>query len=129
MHCLPEGALDIYPAPVWDEIRLAGAADISRAGRSVAFRRQLRRFGALTQSERITNQGRVTLPAEFRQHLELAEQVDVIVVGCEIGVEVWNVERWAAELDLLQRHEQERAAADMVADLQPRPSEACVDMV
>ncbi len=116
-YCLPEGALGVYPAAVWLEMRHSEQPPGARAARSIVFRRQLRRFGALTQSERISNQGRLTIPTHFRVMLALEPGTEVVLVGCEIGIEVWNEGRWKQELEVLREHENRRAEADMAADL------------
>lgn len=117
VHCLPEGALGVYPSPVWLEMRQSEENVAARAARSVAFRRQLRRFGALTQSETISNQGRITIPPHFRPILGLEAGAEAVLVGCEIGIEVWNAERWEAELQVLYEHERQKEEADMAADV------------
>ena len=118
LHCLPEGALGVYPVPVWHEMRQADGRSAAQAARSIAARRRLRRFGSMTQPDKITNQGRITVPAPFRDLLELPPGTDAVAVGCEIGVELWNVERWEREMELLREHERQKAEADMLADLQ-----------
>jgi len=118
LHCLPEGALGIYPAPVWTQMRQGEARPAAKAATSILFRRQLRRFGALTQSERITNQGRITVPNPFRELLGLEPGQNVILVGTEIGVEIWNAERWQDEFQILREHERRKAELEMTADLE-----------
>lgn len=118
LHCMPEGALAVYPLPNWEQVRAADEArSAGRAGSSVVARRQLRRFGAMTQVETLTNQGRVTVPPMFRKLLGLEPGTDVVLVGCEIGVEVWNAARWEAEFRVLWEHEAARADAEMKADV------------
>jgi len=117
VHCLPEGALGIYPTPVWLEMRRNESSIGGQAARSIVVRRQLRRFGALTQSEKISNQGRVTIPSHFRTMLQLEPGEDTVLVGAEIGIEVWNASKWQTELEILYEHERQKAEADMAADL------------
>jgi len=117
LHCLPEGALGAYPPPVWTQMRQTEARPAVRAARSVVFRRELRVFGAMTQTERISNQGRITIPTHFRPLLDLAAGQEVMLVGCEIGVEIWNGELWQREFRVLWDHEARRGEAQMHADL------------
>jgi DNA-binding transcriptional regulator/RsmH inhibitor MraZ len=117
LFCLPEGALGIYPAAVWSQMREAEARPASRAATSVVFRRQLRRFGALSQAETVSNQGRITVPVHFRSLLDLEPGAEAVVVGSELGLEVWNRKRWEAEFLLIREHELQKAAAEMSADL------------
>ncbi|OPZ23488.1 MAG: cell division protein MraZ [Lentisphaerae bacterium ADurb.BinA184] len=121
LHCLAEGALGVYPAHAWEQMRQADAQPAARAAQSLVFRRQLRRFGALTEVETITNQGRVTVPVRFRERLGLRPGTEVVVVGCEIGVEIWNAESWQAEAELFIEHERQRGTAEMAADLNVVP--------
>lgn len=117
LHCLPEGALGLYPAAHWTQMRAADADRGPAAGRNVVWRRQLRRFGALTQSDSISRQGRITIPQHFRDLVALQPGTEAVLVGAEIGVEIWNADRWQKEFEILLAHEQEKARLQMEADL------------
>jgi len=117
MHCLPEGAVALYPENVYRQMRERAEADLSQLGESLLYRRTLRRFGALSESCTITRQGRVTLPQAFRRHAGLEAGAEAYVVGVEVGVEIWSRERWEAELAALNEHWQERGQKQMDADL------------
>ncbi|MCF7854315.1 MAG: hypothetical protein K9N51_05920 [Candidatus Pacebacteria bacterium] len=121
LHCLVEGALGVYPASVWKQMRQAEPRPAARAATSTLFRRQLRRFGAFTQVETITNQGRITVPTHFRDTLNLQPRTEVIMVGCEIGIEIWNAEAWRKEAQIILEHQQKKAIAEMEADLTKNP--------
>lgn len=121
LHCLPEGALGVYPEAVWHKMRQAEARPELQAARSVVHRRRLRRFGAMSQAEKLTNQGRITIPTGYRELLELQPGTEVVLVGCEIGMEIWNTTRWQAELRRLHEHELQKAEAEMSADLESYP--------
>ena len=99
MHGLPEGALALYPEEVYREMRARELGDLDAVGMSFAARRSLRRFGALTRTDRITPQGRVLIPEPFREYAGLIAGAEVCVVGVEIGLEIWSPERFAAEMD------------------------------
>ena len=71
MHGLPEGAVALYPEEVYREMREREVEAVDSSGSSFAARRSLRRFGALTCPDTITRQGRITLPAAFREHAGL----------------------------------------------------------
>jgi DNA-binding transcriptional regulator/RsmH inhibitor MraZ len=77
----------------------------------------MRRFGALSKTEKISAQGRITIPAPYRVYADLKSGEEVIVVGCEIGVEIWNAKRWAAELDMMNDHFREKGEREMSTDL------------
>jgi len=117
LHCLPEGALAVYPEEVYLEMRRGESRPAERAAGSLVYRRELRRFGALSQSERISPQGRITLPASFRDHAGLPAGSEMVVVGVEIGLELWSRERWEREQARIQEHMTEKGDREMAADL------------
>jgi DNA-binding transcriptional regulator/RsmH inhibitor MraZ len=117
MHCLPEGALAVYPESIYLEMRRQEEAPAARAASSMVFRRELRRFGALSSADRITAQGRLTIPHGFRDHAGLLPGVEIIVVGVEIGVELWSAERWNEELMKMNEHAVARGESEMADDL------------
>ena len=118
MHGLPEGAIALYPEEVYQEMRAREIGNLDQLGTSFALRRSLRRFGALTQVDTITRQGRVTLPAPFRDHAGIAPGKEVCIVGVEVGVEIWEAGRFAAEMQAINQHLDERRDAEMARDLQ-----------
>ncbi len=113
VHCLPEGALGVYPVSVWMQMRRTNPRPAETAGQSVVFRRELRRMGALTRQEAISNQGRITIPPEFRKLTNLEGGTECLLVGCEIGMEIWNTTQWEAEFQRIQASETQRAEAEM----------------
>ena len=117
LHCLPEGGLGVYPPAVWEQIRSAEGSAIVKSATSVVARRQLRRFGAMTQVEELSNQARITIPPGFRDGLALCPGQEVVLVGCECGIEIWNLTRWQDEQKKLLEHELLRADAEMRADV------------
>lgn len=116
-YALPEGALAIYPESIYAEMRRRNAADIQAAGMSMLKRRTLRKFGAWSASATITQQGRLTLPTEFRQAAMLEPGTEAVIVGVEIGVEIWNLRRWQEELKLINEHEMDRGDLELAQDL------------
>ena len=66
----------------------------------------------------LTKQGRVTVPPAFREFAALVPSREICVVGVEIGVELWNVERYEAEQAAITAHELERGRLEMASDLQ-----------
>jgi DNA-binding transcriptional regulator/RsmH inhibitor MraZ len=119
LHCLPEGALAVYPEEVYERMRSNEPRAAERAGESLVFRRTLRRFGALSSTEKISTQGRVTIPQGYRDMLGIGPGQDVVVIGVEIGVEIWNAENWKAELERINTHVTEKGEREMAADLHP----------
>ncbi len=116
MHGLPEGAIALYPEEVYTEMRSRELGRIDEVGSSFAMRRSLRRFGALTQPEKISRQGRVTLPVAFREFAELVPGSEVCVIGVEIGVEIWAAERYAAEMKAIDEYMRAKRDREMTLD-------------
>lgn len=116
LHCLPEGAIAVYPPEVFEKMR-AGSADPSNAGESLLRRRMLRRFGAFSEDAKISPQGRITVPPAFREHGNLNPGGEIYVIGVEIGIEIWSREAWIAERELLKKHWEARGEAEMEGDI------------
>ena len=88
-----------------------------KAAQSIVYRRTLRRFGAMSISVVVSNQGRITIPLAYRDHAALLPNNQAVVIGCEIGVEVWNCDRWQAEAELIQEHVVNKGQSEMDTDL------------
>lgn len=117
MYCLPEGCLAVYPMSEWENQRRQGDSIAGDLLNDAALRRQHRRIGALSQSDVISNQGRITIPVMFRDMLGLQAGSEIMLVGAEKWVELWSIKAWEQELNIIADHEQKRVAADMDADL------------
>ncbi len=118
LYCLPEGAVAIYPEAVFTGMRQSAAASLPEIGASLVRRRELRRFGAMSQPDQITQQGRITVPVGFREYAALQPGTEVYVVGIEIGAEIWNAERWRREMETVNGHLEQKGVEEMSADLQ-----------
>ncbi|MBO4632970.1 MAG: hypothetical protein J5858_13695 [Lentisphaeria bacterium] len=116
LHCLPEGAVAVYPEKVYESMRRPETDAAGHAGRSMVFRRELRRFGAWSTPQRISTQGRITIPPEYRDFAGLSGSV--IVVGVEIGVEIWDRGRWLEEQKNFMEHAREKGEREMADDLE-----------
>ena len=117
MYCLPEGAVALYPEAVYHKMRNRAADAVREAGTSILKRRDFRRFGAWSCAASITPQGRLTLPPGFREPAALSPGAEAIIVGVEIGAEIWNWNRWNSELELIQQHELTRGDIEMAQAL------------
>lgn len=117
LHCLPEGAVAIYPESVFMEMRRESTSGLAGLGSSMIRRRELRRFGAMTVPDCVTRQGRVTIPVGFREYSELLPGCEAYVVGVEIGAEIWNASRWRNEMELVNSHLERKGVEEMSADL------------
>ena len=118
LHCLDEGALALYPMATFKEMRCRELQQQDRIANSLLMRRNLRRFGALSCSSVISAQGRITVPESYRDRCALTNSSSVIVVGIEIGVEIWNVERWKRELEAISSYEKLRAEAEINSSIE-----------
>ena len=117
LHCLPEGAIAVYPEDVYLAMRKNESNPAEKAAESIVFRRTLRRFGGWSQSEKLSAQGRITVPQMFKEHAGLKNGADVIVAGVEIGVELWSVERWEEEQRRIGEHMRRKSEQEMEQDL------------
>ena len=117
LYCLPEGAIGVYPPDTWDTMRNQASPSVEGPATSLVTRRTMRRFGALSQSGSISNQGRITVPPMFREYAGLVTGEQALIVGCEIGVELWNQSRFEEELATIHQHVRDKGQQEMSADL------------
>ncbi len=118
MRCLPEGAIGVYSESVFSRMRQAETEkSLSEVAMSVLYRRNLRVLNAMSQPAEISPQGRITLPVKFRHHAKLDEAPEAVVVGVEIGVEIWSAQMWHEEEARMLSHLQTRNEIEMQADL------------
>jgi DNA-binding transcriptional regulator/RsmH inhibitor MraZ len=117
LFSLPEGGVAIYPEETFLRMRRSELDEAEKSGGSVLQRRRLRFSGAMTQSEKISNQGRITIPHFMREDCGLAPNSDVVMVGIQVGIEIWSSERWSGELDKMRRHSNEKGEREMASDL------------
>lgn len=81
--------LSVYPIDEWQAL----ASRVSGLSISDPDARQFRRMVfAEAADEALDPQGRVLVPVELRRYAELSREV--IVVGMNTYVELWNPERW-----------------------------------
>ena len=123
LYCLPEGAVALYPESVFHEMRNRAADAVREAGMSILKRRDFRRFGAWSCAAAITGQGRLTLPVGFREPALLQPGTEAVIVGVEIGAEIWNLRRWQNELELIRQHEATRGDMEMARALGKVPGD------
>lgn len=118
LHCLNEGALALYPVATFKEMRCRELQQQERIANSLLMRRNLRRFGALSCSGNISAQGRITIPESYRKRCELEHSTSVVIVGIEIGVEIWNAARWEKELEAISSYEKMKAEAEITSSIE-----------
>ena len=84
-----EPCLYVFPTTTWEEKgrELAAAAINPRQRRMIE-----RRFFGMAFECELDAQGRIIVPAKFRQYAGLNGEANVI--GARDRIELWNVERW-----------------------------------
>ncbi|MCH2176670.1 MAG: hypothetical protein MK193_13175 [Lentisphaeria bacterium] len=120
LFCLPEGALGLYPLETWEGMRTKAVSSLEDISSNIVLRRQLRRFGALSQKVTLSRQGRINIPSTFRHYANL-EVGTVVLTGVEIGAEIWSPKRWQSELALIQGHLAKKSESEMILDEQIQP--------
>ena len=82
----------------------------------VSKKRPERRLVQIKKSTAGRNsQGRITIPPEYRDFAGLS--ANVIVVGVEIGVEIWDRARWQEEQKNIMEHAREKGERELADDL------------
>jgi MraZ protein len=88
----PEGCIEVYTLAGFDQM----SDDFASApATTVEGRRSRRRFDAQSFDTELDRQGRVLVPARFRQMAGLNGAV--VIIGRRECLEIWNPDRWAAE--------------------------------
>jgi len=72
--------------------------------------------------QRISTQGRITIPPEYRDFAGLSAAGGIVVAGVEIGIEIWDRARWQEEQKNLMEHAREKGEREMAGDLLMIPS-------
>jgi MraZ protein len=122
LHLHPEGALGVYPQAVWETMAQQDDQAVRQSLTDVRLRRTSRTVWPWTEPERVSNQGRITIPHAFRAILGLEPGAEAAVVGCGYRLEIWNSKRWEDEMRLVLEHERRRTEVQMAAELrQPDP--------
>ena len=120
MHGLPEGCIAIYPESVWKRMRAATLNTPEQIGSSFSMRSSMRRSGALTASENISRQGRITLPELLRRHAHLKPGTEAVVVGIELGVEIWEAGRFEKEMAEADRRDEMKREREFEKEVNER---------
>lgn len=90
----PDGCLQVYPEPAFKEMSDEVA---SQPATTVEGRRSRRLFDAQAFDAELDRQGRVLIPARFREQLGL--NGTVIIAGNRECLEIWSPEGWERELE------------------------------
>jgi len=92
-----DGTVDVYPRATWE-------ADMARIAELDALNRESRDmkrfvFTGATPAE-LDRQGRVVLPPKLAERADLGR--DVVVLGVQDHIEIWNRARWARHLEAIE---------------------------
>lgn len=94
----PDGCLELYPAHVFEET----ARSLATAGANLQRGRRLRRgLDARSWDVELDRQGRILIPQPLRESAALAG--GLVLAGRRECLELWNPERWAEELRIVER--------------------------
>lgn len=84
-----DACLYVFPPDEWErQVERVSSLPTTRPD----ARRYARFFFSQAQSERIDRQGRLTIPASFRDYAGLEREV--VIVGAGSRVEIWDAGRW-----------------------------------
>lgn len=119
LRCLPEGCIAVYPEAYFQKMRQADSENAAaQTVSSAMYRRKLRMLNAMSSPVTISPQGRITLPGDFRKLAGIDLAPDVVVVGIDVGVEIWSIQRWNAEQQRINEHMALRDDLEMKNDLE-----------
>ncbi len=119
LHLHPEGAVGVYPQSVWEELSRQDDQAVRQALTDIRLRRAGRTLWPWAEPDRVSNQGRLTIPHAFREPAALQPGSEAAIVGCGYRLEIWNASRWDEEMRLVREHDQRRVEAQMAAELRP----------
>jgi MraZ protein len=88
---VPNGtALEVHPLQLWQELE----NKVNTLPRFDPLRREIQyRYLSRGQDVTLDPQGRIQIPADYRERAGLVK--DVVIIGMSEKFEVWDAERWA----------------------------------
>ncbi len=107
-----DGCIEFYSAGGFEsevELRLGE----QRSTREVGGRRIRRAFLPGAFDVELDRQGRVLVPQGLREDAALSDRA--VIIGCGDYIEIWNPERWAAELAALSEQSAAGDSSDRAA--------------
>ncbi len=98
LSMLPEGCLALWPRRLWEEDCSAVFRDLRSGLPGAVGARELTRLsGAFRRDLVLNDQGRIRIPESFRDHASLRPGEEIVLVGAESRVEIWDPRRWENE--------------------------------
>ena len=86
-----DGCISVYPRDEWRRIRAQVSRYSSMNAKALDFRRLF--FSSMGEA-RIDGQGRMAIPPHLREMGKIDTEEEVILIGVDDHLELWNKERW-----------------------------------
>jgi MraZ protein len=83
-----DGQLNVYPFSVWEQ----AAHNVAKMNEAIDKVRRMKRILYSAIACQVDRQGRVLIPPSLRSRTHL--DTDVVILGMDDHLEVWNRERW-----------------------------------
>ncbi len=103
-----DGCVFVYPIETWKEV----ATQLNQWPTTRTEARFIARLLFAGNETTLDKQGRISISPPLREHADLKLGGEVIVVGVNDRIELWNKERWRAVTEKL-----EKEAATLAAEL------------
>jgi MraZ protein len=100
-----EPCVEVYSESAYGDVEQRFLADLNPFDRE--GRRTQRRFHARSEDEKLDSAGRVRVPRRLVEHAGL--EGPCVIAGVMNRLEIWNPDRWAAENEVIDTIEEERA--------------------
>ena len=91
-----DACLYLYPLETWEQ----KAAEIDAIADPRQRRLVERRFFGMANECELDGQGRIIIPAKFRQYAGL--NGEAMVIGARDRIEIWSLQRWEAYVEQMQ---------------------------
>jgi MraZ protein len=104
-----DNCLFVYPIKTWEEL----AAHLNQLPTTNNAARSLTRLLFSGNETALDKQGRISLAAPLREYANIELGSEVVVVGVNNRIELWNKDRWTGFMDKLGKE-----AADLANDLE-----------
>jgi protein mraZ len=98
--------ITIYTDSEWQKI-----ADKCETNGSVKTRRSSRSMFSSTENASLDSQGRVTISQKFQEYAGLSKEV--VVIGNNTCIEIWNKEDWLAEVAAFDNEQYEKGLEEL----------------
>lgn len=101
-----DGCLFVYPLEIWKGI----AAQLNQWPTTNPQARYVSRLLFAGNETTLDKQGRISIPPPLREHADIQLGGEVVVVGVNNRIELWNKDRWRQVTEKLEKEAAELAA-------------------